>query len=66
MSKMSLRNREIFSALQAGKSLEDIAHLYGLTATRIKAILREEKLKRRYSLEAAYRDLRTGSPSGKS
>ncbi len=59
MSKMSVRNREIFSALQAGKGVEDVADFYGLTAARIKTILREEKLKRRYSPEEIYRDLRT-------
>jgi predicted transcriptional regulator len=58
MSKMSGRNREIFASVQAGKSLEEIANLHGLTRARVLAILREEDLKRRYSLEEAYRSLR--------
>jgi hypothetical protein len=58
MPKMSVRNREIFSALQDGQSLDKVARLYGLKPGRVSAILQEERLKRRYSLEEAYRSLR--------
>jgi DNA-binding CsgD family transcriptional regulator len=61
MSKTSARNREIFSALQAGKSLAEVADLHGLTVPRVQAIQREERLKRRYSVEEAYRALRIQS-----
>lgn len=62
MPKMSVRNREIFSALQDGQSLDEVARLYALKPSRVTVILREERLKRRYSLEEAYRSLRLQAP----
>jgi len=58
MSKMSVRNREIFASIQGGKCLDEVADFHGLTRARVQAILREEELKRRYSLEETYRNLR--------
>ena len=58
MPKLSVRNREIFSALQDGQSLDEVARRYGLKPGRVSAIRQEERLKRRYSLEDAYRSLR--------
>lgn len=60
---MSVRNREIFSALQDGQSLDEVARLHGLKPSRVSAILREERLKRRYSLDEVYRSLRLQAPA---
>ena len=66
MPRKSIRNREIFNLCQAGQSRDEVALRFGLTASRIMAILREERLKRDYSLDEAYRSLRRQPvPSGK-
>ena len=66
MTKMSVRNREIFSLCQSGQGREEVARLFGLTPTRVTAILREERLNRRYSTEETYRSLRQETrPPGK-
>lgn len=58
MAPKSDRNRRIFAAFEAGRSLEQLSEDHALTHTRVRAVLTDEKHKRFISPEPFYRALR--------
>jgi hypothetical protein len=58
LSKTSERNRELFSAYEAGRTIKQLSENYGLTEERVRTILTDEKLKLRFSTDPFYRKLR--------
>jgi len=52
------RNREIFASFQAGKSVSELAEIYGLALTTIGALIRIEGHKLEVSLDDFYCELR--------
>ena len=58
MAPTSDRNREIFAAFEAGRSLEQLGEDHALTHSRVRTVLTDEKHKRIVSLEPFYRALR--------
>ncbi len=52
------RNREIFASFKAGKSVDELAGLYGLAPTTIGAIIRIEGHKLEVSVDDFYSELR--------
>ena len=58
MAPKSDRNRQIFAAFEAGRSLEQLGEEHSLTHMRVRAVLTDEKHKRIISPEPFYRTLR--------
>jgi len=58
MAPKSDRNRRMFAAFEAGRSLEQLGGDHALTCQRVRAVLTDEKHKRVVSLEPFYRALR--------
>jgi hypothetical protein len=54
------RNRQIYTAFAAGRTIEELSQDYGLTGLRIRAILMDENHKRVVSPEPFYCDIRDG------
>ena len=52
------RNRRIFAAFEAGRSIEHLGEEYALTDARVRAILTDERHKRSVSPHPFYRSLR--------
>ena len=52
------RDREILAAFEAGRSVEDLSEIHGLTCERITKILTAERHKRSLSPEPFYRAIR--------
>lgn len=52
------RNRAIWTALDSGRTVEQLSDQYGLTAARLRVVVREEGHKRSFSPELFYRSLR--------
>jgi Mor family transcriptional regulator len=57
-SKNGERNREIFSAIKGGESVESVAVMYGLKPTSVSEIIRTEKHLREVCPDPVYRALR--------
>ncbi len=57
------RNRAIFSAAEAGQSIDDLAQIYRLAPASIRAIMADEGHRRAVSVDAYYRDMR--QPQGR-
>jgi Mor family transcriptional regulator len=55
------RNRLIYTAFEAGRTLKELGKDYDLTEMRIRAILIDEGHKRIVSPEPFYREMRGGS-----
>ena len=62
MPPKSDRNRRIFAAFDAGKSLEQLGEDYFVSPSRIRAILTAERHRRIVSPEPFYRALRAAVP----
>jgi len=58
MAFKSGRNRDILAAYETGQTLEQLSQEYGLSASSVKAILTQERQKRRVSPDPFYRALR--------
>ncbi len=58
MFKTANRNREMFAAFQAGQTIEQLCGDYGLSKTRVQAILADEKNRQTISPEPFYRAIR--------
>jgi Mor family transcriptional regulator len=58
MVSKSGRNREIFAAFEAGRSVESLGSDYTLTINRVRSLRTDERHKRVVSLEPFYRSLR--------
>jgi Mor family transcriptional regulator len=58
MAPKSDRNRLIFAAFEAGRSLEQLGEDHALSHARVRAVLTDEKHKRVISPEPFYRALR--------
>ncbi|HMH65136.1 MAG TPA: hypothetical protein VK515_06095 [Rhizomicrobium sp.] len=58
MPPKSDRNRQMFAAFEAGRTLEQLSGDHALTYQRVRAVLTDEKHKRIVSLEPFYRVLR--------
>ena len=58
MAPKSDRNRLIFAAFEAGRSLEQLGEDHALSHARVRAVLTDEKHKRVISPELFYRTLR--------
>ena len=54
------RNREIYTAFEAGRTIDELAEDYGLTGFRIRAILMDEGHRRVVSPEPFYCEIRDG------
>jgi Mor family transcriptional regulator len=54
------RNRQIFSAYEAGQKIEEIAGQYGLSPVTVCHIILTEKHKQAVSPDAFYQSLRLG------
>jgi Mor family transcriptional regulator len=52
------RNRAIWTALESGRTVEELSSQYGLTPSRLRVVVREEGHKRCFSPEMFYRALR--------
>jgi predicted transcriptional regulator len=52
------RNREIFAAFRAGKTVSQLAESYGLARMTVASLLNIEKYKLEVSSDEYYRDLR--------
>jgi hypothetical protein len=63
MALKSDRNRDMFTAFEAGQSLEQLGDAHCLTPTRVRAVLTAEKHKRTVSPEPFYRILRAAALS---
>jgi Mor family transcriptional regulator len=58
MSRKSDRNRMMFAAFTAGRSMEQLGKEHALTFERVRAVLTDEKHRRIVSLDPFYRTLR--------
>ena len=58
LSRLEMRNRDIFEAFRDGRTVEELAQLHGLSSTTIRQIVDREKLNRAISPMAYYRALR--------
>jgi hypothetical protein len=58
MAPKSDRNRLMFAAFEAGRSVEQLGEDHALTHTRVRAVLTDEKHRRIISPEPFYRTLR--------
>jgi Mor family transcriptional regulator len=58
MPPKSERNRQIFTAFEAGRTLEQLGEDHALSHHRVRAVLMDEKHKRIVSLDPFYRLLR--------
>lgn len=58
MKNKTARDREIFVAFEARRSLEQLCEIYGLTCDRVRAIVTAEQHKRTVSPEPFYRAIR--------
>jgi Mor family transcriptional regulator len=58
VQKTAVRNRDIFAASQDGKSIEELAQKYGLSAVTVRQIIRIEGHKVAVSVEGFYEELR--------
>ena len=54
------RNRQIYIAFEAGRTIEELSEDYGLTGLRIRAVLLDEGHKRIVSPEPFYCEIRDG------
>ena len=57
MAPKSDRNRQIFAAFEAGRSLAQLGEDHALTHIRVRAVLTDEKHRRMISPEPFYRAL---------
>ena len=58
MERKTERDRQILAAFEAGKSIEELSQVHGLTSKRITAILTTERHKRTVSMDPFYRSIR--------
>ena len=58
MAPKSDRNRRMFTAFTEGRTLEQLGEEHALTCQRVRAVLTDEKNRRRHSVEPFYRSLR--------
>ena len=58
MSNNAGRNREMLAGYEAGRTIKQLAHDFGLSETSIGSILTGEKHRRQLSTEPFYRALR--------
>ena len=58
------RNRSLIAAYEAGDDIEKLVHCYGISAKRIRAIIADEKNRRRVSREPFYRNFRANRDQG--
>ena len=56
--KTTDRNREIFASFKAGQTVESLGEQYGLSTTRVRALLIDEKHKHEVSPEYFYQAMR--------
>ena len=56
--KTTDRNREIFASFKAGQTVESLGEQYGLSPTRVRALLIDEKHKHEVSPEYFYQAMR--------
>ena len=56
--KTTDRNREMFASFKAGQTVESLGEQYGLSATRVRALLIDEKHKHEVSPEYFYQAIR--------
>ncbi len=54
----AVRNRAIFTAAAAGQSIDQLAEIFCLAPTSIRAIVADEGHRRAVSVDAYYRDMR--------
>jgi len=54
------RNRQIYTAFEAGRTVEELSEDYGLTGLRVRAVLLDEGHRRTVSPEPFYCEIRTG------
>jgi Mor family transcriptional regulator len=52
------RNRSLMVAYEAGDDIEKLVQCYGISAKRVRAIIADEKNRRRVSREPFYRNFR--------
>jgi Mor family transcriptional regulator len=55
------RDREILAAFEAGRSVESLCDQYGLSDSRLRRVLTDERNNRRVSPEPFYRAIRAAS-----
>jgi Mor family transcriptional regulator len=54
------RNRQIYTAFEAGRTIKELGEDYGLTGLRVRAVLLEEGHRRTVSPELFYSEIRNG------